>query len=234
MIHAPAIDGGFCYTEDMELDFSHHAYLIAGEAVQARAEVYVAIEADTGMPVARNPDVFFFEYDSLGIGESRQLKALQAMCGFGLKKYIIVSVRSITLEAQNALLKVLEEPMLGTYFILLMPDSSHLLPTVRSRLSSVGKVTRQKEDSASQEAKTFLASDIRTRMAMVKKMIDDKDKIRAQTFIDELERVMHQEFAQKPSPKHAEALLELEQQRLYLAGRSSSLKMIVEHLALIV
>lgn len=46
---------------------------------------------------------------------------------------VIESAESLNLAAANALLKTLEEPPLGSYFFLLTPNASALLPTVRSR-----------------------------------------------------------------------------------------------------
>jgi DNA polymerase-3 subunit delta' len=49
-------------------------------------------------------------------------------------KYIIFGGKSFTPEAQNALLKVLEEPPRNIEFIMLAPSKSVVLPTIRSRL----------------------------------------------------------------------------------------------------
>ena len=49
-------------------------------------------------------------------------------------KYIIFGALEFTKEAQNSLLKVLEEPPRNIEFIIISPTKSNLLPTVRSRL----------------------------------------------------------------------------------------------------
>lgn len=49
-------------------------------------------------------------------------------------KYIIFGALEFTKEAQNSLLKVLEEPPTNIEFIIISPTKSNLLPTVRSRL----------------------------------------------------------------------------------------------------
>ncbi len=46
----------------------------------------------------------------------------------------VLQFRQATREAQNALLKILEEPPATTVFFVLLPDDSILLPTVRSRV----------------------------------------------------------------------------------------------------
>jgi len=49
-------------------------------------------------------------------------------------KYLIISARAFTVEAQNALLKILEEPPRNIEIIIVTESKSVLLPTVRSRL----------------------------------------------------------------------------------------------------
>jgi len=50
------------------------------------------------------------------------------------QKTLILGAKSFTVPAQNALLKILEEPPKNIVFLLLAPNKSTFLPTVRSRL----------------------------------------------------------------------------------------------------
>lgn len=50
-------------------------------------------------------------------------------------KTLILGAKSFTVPSQNALLKILEEPPKNIVFVLLAPNKSTFLPTVRSRLS---------------------------------------------------------------------------------------------------
>ncbi|MDO9304910.1 MAG: DNA polymerase III subunit delta' [Sulfuricurvum sp.] len=50
-------------------------------------------------------------------------------------KTLILGAKSFTIPAQNALLKILEEPPRNIVFILMAPNKSTFLPTVRSRMS---------------------------------------------------------------------------------------------------
>jgi DNA polymerase-3 subunit delta' len=50
-------------------------------------------------------------------------------------KTLILGAKTFTVPAQNALLKILEEPPQNIVFILIAPNKSTFLPTVRSRLS---------------------------------------------------------------------------------------------------
>jgi len=49
-------------------------------------------------------------------------------------KYLILSAKSYRVEAQNALLKILEEPPRHIVFVVVAPSKTALLPTIRSRL----------------------------------------------------------------------------------------------------
>lgn len=51
------------------------------------------------------------------------------------RKTLILGAKSFTIPAQNALLKILEEPPRNIVFVLLATNKSTFLPTVRSRLT---------------------------------------------------------------------------------------------------
>ena len=62
-------------------------------------------------------------------------------------KTLILGAKSFTVPAQNALLKILEEPPRNIVFILIAPNKSTFLPTVRSRLSLTQEHTKRTYDS---------------------------------------------------------------------------------------
>lgn len=51
------------------------------------------------------------------------------------EKFLVLGAKSFNVVSQNALLKILEEPPRNIVFILIAPQKSALLPTIRSRLS---------------------------------------------------------------------------------------------------
>lgn len=57
------------------------------------------------------------------------IKPNEAAC----KVYVLFDAQTMSTQAQNALLKVLEEPPAQTFFLLTCPSASALLPTIRSR-----------------------------------------------------------------------------------------------------
>lgn len=60
-------------------------------------------------------------------------------------KYLILSAKMFTTEAQNALLKLLEEPPRNIEIIIITESKSVLLPTVRSRLKIVQQKRQQEK-----------------------------------------------------------------------------------------
>jgi DNA polymerase-3 subunit delta' len=80
------------------------------------------------------------EGKSIGIDQVRDLQQTLGLSPYSAKAariVIIASADALTHEAQNALLKLLEEPPPATSFILTAERSESLLPTVRSRLQPV-------------------------------------------------------------------------------------------------
>lgn len=84
-----------------------------------------------------HPDVITLksEKSTLGVDEIRELIASLGQRAYegGRRAVIIRDAQKLTPQAQNALLKSLEEPGEGINFFLLSTDASVMLPTIRSR-----------------------------------------------------------------------------------------------------
>lgn len=70
-------------------------------------------------------------------------------------KTLILGAKSFTIPAQNALLKILEEPPSNIEFILLAPNKSTFLPTVRSRLSLKQEHSQRRHEPISLSLRTL-------------------------------------------------------------------------------
>lgn len=107
---------------------THHAYLYLG--------------SDTAvLPLSvQQPSIDVLHYSSQrwGINDTRQLIAAAAQRPVaGPQHSFVVVAAELTNEAQNALLKLLEDPPPGAVFYLVVPSLDRLLPTVHSRLALV-------------------------------------------------------------------------------------------------
>jgi hypothetical protein len=209
----------------------HHAYVISAPRERGLFEARARIGEILG-DLTAHPDFFTEEFATLSVEHARELqeRAARKPIGGDRKAFLIV-FDFITLEAQNALLKLLEEPPLGTHFFLVVPTAEILLPTVRSRLEEV-KVHGE-HVPVPMEAKDFLAATPADRILMIGKIAAAKDKARAIGLLDGMTALLHESLTKKPD--NAElmgALEEVAAARTYLGDRSPSIKMLLEHVAL--
>ncbi len=81
------------------------------------------------------------EKGAISIEQAREIVALLKLktTGTGVIRRVVVieHAHTMTLEAQNALLKAIEEPPADTVMILTVADETKLLPTVRSRVQAI-------------------------------------------------------------------------------------------------
>ncbi len=204
----------------------HHAYVIAGKREDILANLSAFIENDLKIAIKGNPDVWHQEHDTFTIDEARKLRELQSNKALSdSKKIFIIALNGITVEAQNSLLKVFEEPTPQTHFFIIAPSSEIFLPTFRSRVMIVSHDSKHVSDSVSEN---FLKKSIPERLKIVEQIVEEKNKAEAINLIDGLIRVLH-------SKKHDSFIIgELLKTRMFLNDRSPSLKLLLEHISLIV
>ncbi|MDD5068222.1 MAG: hypothetical protein PHS53_04220 [Candidatus Pacebacteria bacterium] len=215
----------------------HHAYCIVGEREEVTSELLEFFERQLKVKTIGNPDFWRGEFDSLSIDDARQIAEIQSKKAYGIgnKKIFLILANKITREAQNALLKVLEEPTLDTHFFLVISSTEGLLSTLKSRLFIINTNGENKWEA---DAKEFLSSAKPKRLTSVKKMTDEisdekKTKADAISFLNAVEAVLKEKVGTLKSKEDAKAFEELIKFRSYLGDQAPSVKMILEHLALI-
>ena len=204
-----------------------HAYIIGGTRDGAR-EYIAALLA----PFSDGAHKLESEHVSFGIDDARALRSWQElMPEAGKRKIHIVYADFITEQAENALLKTLEEPTANTHIIFAIPKPEVLLPTLLSR---VRVVMPNAKEGSSLEAKKFLALGRGDRLAHIAKLVEKSDddeaaaEVRERTLslMDSLERFFASDM-QKNREK-LELILRFKKY-LYIPGASS--RMILETLA---
>lgn len=209
---------------------THHAYYVEGP-LSLLSEVAAEARATFGFTANNNPSVSVEEWEKFGIDEARELATKASFRDVGGRSLYVIGIAGITSEAQQALLKLFEEPREGVVFVLLVPFGT-LMPTLRSRFEKAPFTFAVSETT--KDAKAFLALPYKERSAVVTLLLkDDTDaKERVRVFVQQLEHLYHASLKGKmPSPAVAEALRDIGEVREYLADRSPSLKMLLEHLA---
>ena len=109
---------------------NHHAILIVSSERDYIANDFWANISDNSVPNR------FFNQTVLDIDTVRELISWSNN-SFASDKKAIISFHTITVPAQNAMLKVLEDPKDGVSFILITSNKNSLLPTVISRLHEI-------------------------------------------------------------------------------------------------
>ncbi len=226
----------------MENEHSFHAYLVEG-GKEILPHILVAHEAETGVATQGNPDVCVFDVSTFTIDNAREIKMLATEAPVGKHhKLIIISAPFFAVEAQHALLKTLEEPFTHARFILLTRQSGSLLPTLRSRL--VRKEYGVEQSVVNPHVKEFLSLQSGGRLELIARMLKKKDDVESGAlkeevlgFVDSLEKNLRTALLQSKhtddTALRAKALKEIMLVRSYLFDRSPSLKMLLEHLALV-
>ncbi len=190
----------------------------------------------------QNPDVLVRQWEKFGIDEARELTQQASLKSTSGRSLFVLGISSITSEAQQALLKLFEEPNQGAIFVVLIPHGI-VLPTLRSRFLPYPEVLKTKADTG--DAKEFLASTYAKRSARVTAFLknDDEDtREQTRTFVNGLESLLYAELQKLRRPEGVgvptkasgdiiAGLTDIAHFRQYLGDRAPSLKMILEHFA---
>lgn len=215
----------------------HHAYALEGDKEKLLPQIEDFLTNQFDFPINNNPDYWRGDFDAMSIDDGRLLKDLSIRKSFSPsgKKVFVVSTNFMTREAQNSLLKIFEEPTPGNHFFIIVPQTDIFLPTLASRLLIIGS-GGEVGKSGTLDAKQFLSAAVPQRLEMIKKYLDLDDdtrstKAEAISFLNAIEESLHNNHTL--GGKEAEVLETLITSRNYLHDRSSSVKMILEHLALI-
>jgi hypothetical protein len=197
----------------------HHAVLYQG-----RVLADTPIDSTT---LSTETELSFVTVPVLSIAAVRDLIATAYVRPFEKPtKTIVLEVGQIAPEAQQALLKVFEEPPQTTRFILVVPSFDNLLPTLRSRLYQpqaehiVSSITHELFE-------TFMRQTYSERLALIADCAKAKDTTDFEQLADGLRAWIITEPVNVITTRLHEWLL-------VLSKRGSSKKMLWEDIALVV
>jgi hypothetical protein len=233
---------------------AHHAYFVVSDIEEGVLKTHQFIGDQLNMPILANPDIFTLRYGLLSVEDARKLRSLAELAPTkGDQKVLIISASRIFHEAQNALLKLFEEPPQGTVLILIIPAEGMLLPTLRSRLlplPSQGKDTFSNIQETSTAVKEFLSLSSAEREKFFTKIVDrsksDKDEEKQSARLSAIELLSGLEiqayglWSKKDSEKESTTSQRKNSLQAFLSDlntfipilheRSAPLKLIFEHL----
>jgi DNA polymerase III delta prime subunit len=218
----------------------NHSYIIQGDPVTAPEELKNFL-ISRNIFATENPDILFELYEALDMEEGHKIKEWHSLASYGGNvRACIVGAKFINREAEQSLLKILEEPGERTHFFIIVPDVENVLPTIRSRCHIV---YLDKDNKYESWAKKFVGSSIKDRIdmvALILKSTEDADtsatiRFEAKSILDSLEKNLFLEFKKDINNKNIEWVLgEIIKAKKYLRNPGSSVKMLLEHIALVI
>jgi DNA polymerase III delta prime subunit len=204
----------------------HHANIVISNG-DCRDFVFKILKQDLNFDTKANPDFQLFESESFGILDARDLaKWVIGKPLLGETKVIFIITKSITAQAQNALLKILEEPPQGTYIFINLENLGGILPTLLSRVQVLDLL----EAGNDLENKTHNFFDLKTKekFSVIRSLSKKEDKNEMKELIKSLEAIAYKE---KMSANQMKNILTA---KIFASTHGSSPKMLLEWLACVI
>jgi DNA polymerase III delta prime subunit len=214
----------------MQPHLTGNVFLIRGTGVDG----VLAHLIQEGTAVSGNPDVYIRIYGQFGIDDAHDLTARAVGRATGDRgRTFVISASGMTTEAQNALLKTIEDPPGDARFFFIIPSPETLLATVRSRaqMHSFGDTA---DGEAARNAAAFLAALPAQRLDLLKPLLekgdDDKRDVGAMiAFLSSLEIAL----SSFPHQRSRDGLHAIYHARKYMGDKGALVKPLLESVALL-
>lgn len=206
----------------------HHTNICIGPREQIKKEIEAYIQ--TLSSEISNIESLIYEYNTLKVEDVEKIISVHLRKTSDDSMQIIsLFLNAITPQAQNNMLKMLEEPKSNTYFFIQTNSLSNILPTVISRAHVH---TFSFEKTISKETEEFLQSSLSKRLEFVKQLTEQikkekKTKQDAINLLEEIELFCHQN-------KKIPALKKIIEIKDYLKDSGASTKQLLEYVSLVV
>ena len=220
-----------------------HAYLIEGQREEILPELLKFVE---GLGIKRNsPDFFKIHIDNFKIDKALALRAMSSEKSLESKKVFILSANTFSLDAEQALLKMFEEPIEDTHFFVIVPEVDALLRTLTSRFY----VIKPNKKIELKQAQNFMAMRLPNRIDFIKELLVeevptevgiptgvgkeiqmDSARSKALKFLNSLELALHDNVPKVPLATFEQIFTARE----FLRQPGSSIKSLMESVALTV
>lgn len=184
----------------------------------------------------RHTDLIVFESVSIGTDDINLISDFNSRRALGKNKVMIISTQSITVPAQNALLKIIEEPSPNTFFFFIIPSKSQVLPTLLSRFREMElEVKIEHSSNLALNPENFLKQPVATRMEIIKEVLVFLEKEKTTRgevceFITEVVALWHK-LHKKSRKENLKVVVAVEH---FMRDTASSMKLCLEYLALAV
>ncbi len=211
------------------------ATLIVGtnpEKVRIKIE---EIMKSCGIDSLKSPDVFEMagEAKSIGIGDVKNLKDFLIKKPLTSKNKLLIvnNAEKLTLDAQNAMLKTLEEPSSTSHIVLITQHEDKLLPTVLSRCKKILLPEEFTPDSDTLKlAEKFVGSKTGERLSLIEEHKSQlTDRVEAIKFLDTVNFVLRKDLRGE-NAKLASKILRVQGD---LASTNVNVRLALEYLSML-
>jgi DNA polymerase III delta prime subunit len=219
----------------------HHAHLLSGDRETISPNLRIFLEKSTGREIAGNPDISWWEGETFGIEEARDMRTAQfsAAVADGARRFFVICAYSFSHQAQNALLKTLEEPAAGAHFFIVAPSKDLFIATLLSRLVLLEERAPKMSEDIRKEALAFLNASPSKRLEIIKPLLaktDDHDeklkqKRDADLFMENMLRALEEKMLVRPDARRA--ISEILAVKKYVSEPAGNVRLIMEHLSVV-
>lgn len=221
----------------------YHSYIVEGNPEVVSFDLKNFLEARGEISIG-SADLLFQTYNSFTVDDSHQIKEWHSQMRINDKKRIcIIGAKFINHDAERTLLKMIEEPNIGTHFFIVVPNASVLLDTIRSRSHVVSTFdVFDKGNIFIKLAEEFLLLTPEHRIDFVAKIIKERKneennsnlRFIAIGIINEIEKNVFNKLKKTPNNNDLIFIIEeLAKNRDFLNNPGSSVKIILENIALL-
>lgn len=194
----------------------HHAHLLVGSREWAHAQ----IPQDE---ILSSPDVSIRSYERMVIADARSLiRDAYLRPVTRTHRTFILDAASILPDAQNALLKLLEEPPADALFFFVVPREEILLPTLRSRFNLLAT-----EHAAinTTDFDAFLSLPYAQRLTRIVEKLEAED-------LEWVRSVVHGAALYAEASRDPVFIRDMLKTEAFIMSPGASKKMLLEHVAL--
>ncbi len=208
----------------------HHAQCVVGDidvVGDALEAVFSSLRDEHGVIT------HVYSFENLTIQDVHQISSLASTRSQADSVTIFsVAFSGATIEAQNSLLKSIEEPAQGVRFIFSIPQVSLLLPTVQSRCIIHDFSFESSSEVLAISPTEFLDAAVADRMKMVDTVVKNKKEPYTRSNLVIFLKGLEEEISTRNIAKYTDVLSDIYTFKTYAQLSGCSVKMMLEYLVL--
>lgn len=206
--------------------------VLTGDAQSILSSLKSFFKNEEGIDIESHGDVTLHTIDSLTIDLAREIKEwTEGMPQYRTNKLLVLAPTIFPHVSQNTLLKTFEEPSGNTQIILVVKESSILLPTILSRAVTYAIASEQKryDDSLLRLAPHARLAHVDA-VTLLKTGLQKPSKEKVSAFFENLAgAVIQASYSEKERKEAVEVLTRVTP---YIHDQGASIKMLVEYVCL--